>query len=112
MTNDFSPPPIHDFPDRGVKWLLEFTPNLQGLMTIIAPDLVQHINFDRLERIPTSFIPDNLRKQESDLLFRLPFLDPKTQQPREIWIYLLIEHQFLTVGTLLFFRSLRQRYGF
>ncbi len=93
MPNGLSPPPIHDFPDRGIKWLLEFIPNLQGVMELIAPELARHIDFEQVERIPTSFIPDNLRRQESDLLFRVPFLDPNTQQCRELWIYLLIEHQ-------------------
>ncbi|MBI1927808.1 Rpn family recombination-promoting nuclease/putative transposase [Candidatus Poribacteria bacterium] len=93
MMNNFSPPPIHDFLDRGIKWLLEFIPNLVGVMNLIAPNLAQRLDFDRVEHIPTSFIPDNLRQQESDLLFRVPFLDPHTQQGREVWIYLLIEHQ-------------------
>lgn len=37
------------------------------------------------------YIPDNLREQESDIVFTVPFL--RGQQTEELLIYILIEHQ-------------------
>ncbi len=51
------------------------------------------MDFSKLEKLPQSFIPDNLRKQESDLLFLVPFRDEETGKAREVVVYILIEHQ-------------------
>jgi predicted transposase/invertase (TIGR01784 family) len=82
--------PVREFPDRGTKWLLESPENARELVRIVAAELVEKLDFSRIQRIPTTFIPDNLRKQEADVLFLLPFIgDPG----REVLIYILIEHQ-------------------
>ena len=83
--------PVHHFPDRGIKWLLESPENVQGLLQLIIPELVGALDFSRFEQLPDTFIPDNLRQQESDLLHLVPYRDQETE--REILIYVLIEHQ-------------------
>lgn len=85
--------PVREFPDRGVKWLLESPDNVRGLLRLLAPDLADRIDFARLERVQTTFVPDDLSKQESDLPFRAPLREVGVDGEREVLIYLLIEHQ-------------------
>jgi predicted transposase/invertase (TIGR01784 family) len=56
----------------------------------MAAELVEKLDFSRIQHLPTSFIPDNLRKQEADVLFLIPFVG---EPNREVLIYILIEHQ-------------------
>jgi predicted transposase/invertase (TIGR01784 family) len=83
-------PPIREFPDRGTKWLLEFGENVEGLLQIVASDLADQLDFDQLQQVNQSFIPDNLRKQESDIIYLVPF---RFEELGDVWVYLLIEHQ-------------------
>lgn len=93
MTEEITLLPVREFPDRGTKWLLESAENTSCLLRIVATDLADRIDFERLHHIPTTFIPDNLRKQEADVIFLAPFLDQVEGTEREVMIYLLIEHQ-------------------
>jgi hypothetical protein len=95
--------PIEHFPDRSTKWLLEFGENVRGLLEIVAGDLVDRLDFSQLRHVNKSFIPDNLREQESDIVYSVPFRgEDKTG---EVWIYLLIEHQS-TIDVTMGFRVL------
>jgi hypothetical protein len=88
-------PPIREFPDRGVKWLLESPDNVRGLLQVVAADIAACVDFTRLELQPGSLIPDNLHKQEADVVFRAPFRS-EAGKAREVLIYILIEHQSTT----------------
>ena len=70
-----SEPPIREFADRGTLWLLESPENLRDLLRLVAADIADKLDFARAERINRSFIPDDLQKQEADLLYRVPFQD-------------------------------------
>ena len=94
--------PLGTFPDRSAKWLLSNTDNLQGLLEIIGSDLVDALDFSKVQRVNTTFIADNLREQESDLVFLLPFRDA---DETEVMIYILLEHQS-TVDPAMGFRLL------
>ena len=83
-------PPIREFSDRGAKWLLEFGENVEGLLQIVASDLANQLDFSQLQQVNQSFIPDNLRKQESDVSYLVPF---RSEELGNVWVYLLIEHQ-------------------
>lgn len=83
-------PPIREFSDRGTKWLLEFGENVEGLLQIVSSDLVDQLDFSQLQQVNQSFIPDNLRKQESDVIYLVPF---RSEELGDVWVYLLIEHQ-------------------
>ena len=83
-------PPIREFPDRGTKWLLEFGENVEGLLQIVAGDLADQLDFSQLRQVNQSFIPDSLRKQESDVIYLVPF---RSEELGDVWVYLLIEHQ-------------------
>src|SRR5438105_3513795 len=82
-------PPVREFADRGTLWLLDLPENLRGLLKLVAADLVDKLDFSKAERLNRSFIPDDLQKQEADLLYKVPF-----QRGRGfVWIYVLLEHQ-------------------
>ncbi len=85
---------IHQFHDRSAKWLLENTENLKGLLEIIAGDIVEHLDFSQIEIKNTTFIPDDLRQQTSDLVYLLPFREQEnTGTAKTVLIYILVEHQ-------------------
>ena len=95
--------PIEQFADRSTRWLLEDRENVRGLLEIVAEHLVAHLDFSQLTHINRSFIPDNLREQESDIVYSVPFRsESKTE---ELLIYILIEHQS-TVDVTMGFRVL------
>jgi hypothetical protein len=94
--------PLEKFADRSAKWLLANTDNLQGLLEIIGSDIVASLDFSKVQRVNTTFIADNLREQESDMVFLLPFRDA---DETEVMIYILIEHQS-TVDPAMGFRLL------
>lgn len=76
--------PVREFPDKGTKWLLEFRENVKGLLQIVASDLVDRLDFSRLEQVNQTFIPDNLREQEADVVYLIPF---RTEGVGEVTIY-------------------------
>ncbi|MDD9973624.1 MAG: Rpn family recombination-promoting nuclease/putative transposase, partial [Candidatus Poribacteria bacterium] len=82
--------PLRTFPDRSAKWLLANSDNLRALLQIIGSDLVNALDFSRVQRVNTTFIADNLREQESDLVFLVPF---QGVDQTEVMIYILLEHQ-------------------
>lgn len=88
-------PPVREFNDRATLWLLEDPHNLRDLLRIHSPQLVEHLDFDRAERVNRSFIPEDLQKEESDLLFRVPLVlrSAEGEIVSEVWIYVLLEHQ-------------------
>ena len=82
----------HQFPDRSAKWLIRQREHLEGLLRMVAGEIADALNFDRVEQLNRSFISDELRSQESDMVFKVPFRIP-TQTHQEVIVYLLIEHQ-------------------
>ena len=82
-------PPVREFADRGTKWLLDLPENLRGLLRLAAADLVDRLDFDRAERIDRSFIPDDLQRQEADVVYRVPYRHGRGS----VWVYVLLEHQ-------------------
>ena len=85
--------PVREFADRGTKWLLESPENVSGLLQILDVNISRKIDFSRLHDEKKSFILDNLRQQESDLVFTAPFFDEEAGTEGKVLIYLLIEHQ-------------------
>src|SRR2546428_2302639 len=83
-------PLIREFYDRGNLWLFEDPQNLRDLLRLLVPELADRLDFARARRENRSFIPADLQEQESDLIVSVPFLG---EPGREVWIYLLLEHQ-------------------
>ena len=95
--------PIEQFVDRSTRWLLEDGENVRGLLELVAEHLVGRLDFSQLSQINRSFIPDNLREQESDIVYSVPFRNES--ETEELLIYILIEHQS-TVDATMGFRVL------
>src|SRR5690242_4085343 len=87
-----SPEVIREFNDRGTLWLLEDPTNLRDLLRILEPALAERLDFSRAVRENRSFVPADLQKRETDLLFRVPF-SGQSRAGAEVWVYLLLEHQ-------------------
>ena len=73
------------------------------MLEIVAGELLESIDFSRIVQVNRSFIPDNLREKESDIVFRVPFQSESGTD--ELLIYILIEHQS-TVDPIMGFRVL------
>ncbi|MDE0556827.1 MAG: Rpn family recombination-promoting nuclease/putative transposase, partial [Candidatus Poribacteria bacterium] len=82
----------HHFPDRSAKWLIRQREHLEGLLRMVAGQIADALDFAHVEQLNRSFISDELRTQESDMIFKVPFRSP-TQTRQEVIVYLLIEHQ-------------------
>ena len=83
-------PPIREFEDRGLLWLLESKENLRNLVQLLAREIADKLDFSQAQRHNRSQIPDNLHKQEADLIYRVPFQQGSSLE--YIWIYVLLEH--------------------
>jgi putative YhgA-like transposase len=81
---------VREFHDRGALWLFEDPRQLRELLQILEPSLAEQLDFSRARRENRSFIPADLRKQESDLIFLVPLQGARRQ---DVWIYVLLEHQ-------------------
>jgi hypothetical protein len=88
-----SPRVIREFNDRGTLWLLEDPTNLRDLIQVLEPELAARLDIARAERINRSFIPADLQKEESDLIFRMRFRAGDEADGAALLIYLLLEHQ-------------------
>jgi hypothetical protein len=86
------PEQMREFSDRSTLWLLEDPQNARDLLAIVDPDLAARLDFSRAHRENRSFIPEDLRKQESDLIFRVPVAGAAADET-EVWVYFLMEHQ-------------------
>ena len=80
------------FPDRSAKWLLRQREHFEALLRLVAGDLLEYLDLDRVKQLNRSFISDELRTQESDMVFSVPFQLPG-ETPQELIVYILIEHQ-------------------
>ena len=80
------------YPDGSAKWLIRQREHLEALVKMVADQLADALDFGRVTQVNRSFITDELRTQESDMIFRIPFRDP-TGACEEVIVYLLIEHQ-------------------
>ena len=66
---------IRDFNVRGIIWLLESVVNFKDLMSLLSNEISDKLDFSRAVRGNRSFVPDNLYKQEADLIYRAPYLN-------------------------------------
>jgi predicted transposase YdaD len=85
--------PVREFADRGTRWLLESPSNVREVVRLVATDLVEQLDFSRLQQVRTTFVSDTLRKQESDLVFLVPWREPGDEAVAEVLVYILLEHQ-------------------
>src|SRR5262245_37797794 len=79
----------HDFPDRAIRDALAQPGNLRELLGRVTPALADRLDYTRVEVVPPTFLLDDWRRRDSDLLLRLPFRDTAG----EVLVCVLIEHQ-------------------
>ena len=92
-TLETAPLALREFDDRGVRWLLEPPENMRGVFKILAEPLCDRMDFSRMQPLPASLIPAALRERKADLLVRVPFLLPETEETPEVIVFILSEHQ-------------------
>jgi predicted transposase YdaD len=83
--------PLHPFWDRSFRSLLARPSRLRAILSLCRPDLVDRLDFERLELLDRSFVLHDYRQREADLVGRLPYRSPAGQQ--EVIVYILLEHQ-------------------
>jgi len=87
-----SPYIIREFNDRGTLWLLEDPALLQEFLRILDASLAEDMDFSQAQRINRSFIAADLQKQESDLIYRVPYHSGESA----VLVYVLLEQQTRT----------------
>jgi hypothetical protein len=87
----FDNPPLHDFPDRAIRYLLETPANLRELLLEVVPDIAPFLDYSRIQWQDRSFLMEDWRNRESDLLFRIPFRSPGGET--SVLVCILLEHQ-------------------
>jgi predicted transposase/invertase (TIGR01784 family) len=64
------------------------------LKDFVHEDWVQQMDFDTLEKMNSSYVTDELRDRESDIVWRIRRKDPHTGEPGAwLYVYLLLEFQ-------------------
>jgi hypothetical protein len=81
----------HNFPDRVIREVLQYANNLRALLRAVAPKLADHFNYHQLMVVTPSYLLDDWRERENDLLVRLPFQDEPAG--RQVLVCVLVEHQ-------------------
>ena len=100
MLEQFLHEQLEQFPGQSTRWLLEDKERVRGLLEAIADDLAENLDFSHLTHINKSFIPYNLREQESDILYSV--LSRTESKADEVFIYILIEHRSNIEATIAF----------
>lgn len=91
----------HNSHDRGYKYLFSHPDIVQELLeSFVDMEWVSEVDFSQAELLSTSFVSEEFRYRESDVIYRLPLKE------RDLYIYLLIELQS-TVDPLMAKRMLR-----
>ena len=72
----------------------------QLLTSFVKEDWIHNLDFDTLERMETSFVTDEFKEKESDLIYKVQV------QGNEVYIYILLEFQS-TVDRFMSLRMLR-----
>ena len=128
---------VREFPENGMKLLLEHPANVRDLLRLGARDISEQIDFDLMTAARGTLVQGDFRRLESDLLLTAPLQPAATpgssagarvkagggedDPTAEIDIYVLIEHQsqsdrlmpfrLLRYVVQIFERQLRQREG-
>ena len=74
--------------DHSYKMLFSHAELVRDLLEgFIEQDWVKHLNLDTLEKVSCSFIADDLREREDDIIWRVQY------GKQWVYIYILIEFQ-------------------
>src|SRR4051794_6150691 len=81
----------HDFPDRVIRDALVHPANLRALVGRVAPEVAEKLDFERREVVNRSYLLDDWRRREADVLVRIPYRDAPGDL--EVLVCILVEHQ-------------------
>ncbi len=84
---------VRNFPQNGLRLLLETPATVREFLSVSAPKYVRLIDFDRMKPEPADFITRDFRHVESDLVLRAPARKGAARGLKEVFIYVLLEHQ-------------------
>ncbi len=85
---------VRNFPQNGYKILLTEPGNLQDLLRMTGTPLVSGMGFDRLRVEKTTYVAEDFRHLESDVVVTVPFRPAQAGgRGRRLLLYILIEHQ-------------------
>jgi hypothetical protein len=85
---------VRQFPENGLKLVLEHRGNVRDVLHMVAADIVGGIDFRRLRPTKTSFVERDYSAVASDVVLTAPFRPPPGMPPADrLIIYLLLEHQ-------------------
>ena len=85
---------VRQFPENGMKLLLENPHNVEDLLRLAGLSLVDRIDFEQLKSLGTTFIQRDFQHVESDVLLVAPLLRKgKRKASSSILVYILIEQQ-------------------
>jgi hypothetical protein len=87
---------VRNFPENGIKLLLETPANVRELLQWTGTELIDLIDFDRLVRSAGSFVARDFRHVEADVVLEAPLrrgVRRRGRRHHSILIYILIEHQ-------------------
>jgi hypothetical protein len=82
------------FPENGMKLLLQQLGNLRDLLSLAEAPLLDRIAFDQLSVDPTTYVTADFRHVSSDLVLRAPLRRQRgARRGRMLSLTILIEHQ-------------------
>jgi hypothetical protein len=84
---------IRLFPENGAKLLLENGDNVRDLLVLARAAAVKLIDFGHMEVVGTTFVQRDYRSVASDLVLKAPLKTKGKSGPRQVFVYILIEHQ-------------------
>jgi Putative transposase, YhgA-like len=79
-----------DFPDRAVRDALLQPDNLRALVARVAPQLVGRLDFSHPDEQPRTYLLDDWREREADVLVRLPYRE--AAESPAVLLCILVEH--------------------
>jgi hypothetical protein len=82
-----------NFPQNGMRMLLERPANVRDLLQIVSPQFVSLIDFSGMKAERGDFIARDFRHVEADLVLRAPARLSREARRQHVMIYILIEHQ-------------------
>lgn len=89
----FTDPPLHDFPDRAHRLLLENPDNLRELVGAAAPELAGGFVFSQARKLDRALPMPDWGRRESDVLFSVPWRESAGAPALEALVCLLLEQQ-------------------
>jgi len=81
-----------NFPENGMKLLLEHPKNVRDLLMLVGRDIAERIDLDGLRYVKETFVRRDYRHVEGDVVHTAPLrTEPRGRE--RVCIYILIEHQ-------------------